>query len=283
MPFRDIFAVMRQVNLSRPWRHKLKNLLTRFVPTFRSRVIPGLPGRVHRYDVMLYDDSEESVINYLKAADSAIENIVAALEAAGRDFADVRSCLDFGCGHGRILRFLQQRIPAHRITACDVDEEAVWFCAAELGARPLVSSWNLAELRLGTYDLIWSGSVLTHLDRADGELLLDHFAQSLAPGGVLVFSAHGQTSLDGLGWLYEKAYVSEAEAIRREVAESGFSFRPYGPEHGEHPHPYGMAWHAREMIVGWFEEHYGDAVEPLLHRPHGWDNHHDVYSFQRKP
>lgn len=272
---------MRETNIRRPWRQRIKLLLTRFVPNFRSRLIPGLPGRVHRYDAMLYDDSEESVINYLKAADSAMENLAAALAAADRDFADVTSCLDFGCGHGRIQRFLQQRIPAHRITACDVDEEAVWFCAAELGARPLVSSWNLAELRLGTYDLIWSGSVLTHLDRADGELLLTHFARSLNPGGVLVFSAHGQTSLNGLGWLYEGAYATEAETIRREVAEAGFSFRPYGPEYGEHPSAYGMSWHAKDMVFGWFEEHFGDSIEPLFHRPKGWDNHHDVYSFRR--
>lgn len=264
------------------WRLQLKRAMLWLAPTSRSRAIPGVVGRVHVHDVMLYDDSEESVLNYLRAGASAVENLELALEEAGLDFSDIGSCLDFGCGHGRVLRLLQQHIPPQRITSCDVDAEAVWFCSAEFGTRPLVSSWDLRQIRLGTYDLIWSGSVFTHLDEEGCDLLIGHLGRALEPGGIVVFSAHGRLSLDGLEWLYEEAYAGEADAIRREVAERGISFRHYGAEFGEFPGPYGMTWHSREYLEERFRELHDGEIELLLHRPQGWDNHHDVFAFRRR-
>ncbi len=263
-------------------RRQLKRILLWVLPTYRSRAIPGLVGRVHQNDAMLFDTSESSIINYQRAADSAIENLTLALSAAGRSFAEVRSCLDFGCGHGRVLRRLQQLILPPRITASDVDEEAVWFCAAEFGVQPLVSSWRLEDLRLGSYDLIWSGSVLTHLDAAGGRILLRHLGHSLRPGGILVFSAHGQASLDGLERLYGGAHAREATAIRQEVSAHGISFRQYGKEFGDFPGTYGMTWHRRDYFEQQIRELFADQITLLLHRPQGWDNHHDVYAFSKR-
>lgn len=235
-----------------------------------------MPGRVHYHDAMLADDSAQSIEDYLRAARSAIDNLDAALQSAGRSFDDVASCLDFGCGHGRVLRLLQQRIPARRITVCDVDEEGVYFCAAEFGARPLVSRGPIASLRLGRYDLVWSGSVFTHLDRDDGEALLEKLGASLLPGGVLVFTFHGEQSLGhGVDNLYDRIYASDAEAIRREVASDGFAFRPY-----ERTPDYGMSWHTREYLEAQARRLFGDRLVPVLWRPAGWDNHHDVIAFQ---
>ena len=260
----------------------IKRLLLWLAPTHRSRAIPGVPGRVHRHDVMLYDASEESVLNYLRAGASAVENIELALAEAGRTFSDIQSLLDFGCGHGRILRLLQQHVPPHRITGCDVDAEAVWFCSAEFGVKPLVSSWDLRKIRLKTYDLIWSGSVFTHLDEENCEILIGHLGRALRPGGIVIFSAHGQLSLDGLAWLYEGIYAGEADDIRQEVAERGFSFRHYGAEFGEFPGPYGMTWHSRQYLIDAFDRLFDGEIELLLHRPQGWDNHHDVFAFRRR-
>jgi len=260
-----------------------RRLLDRIAPTWRAHTLPGIPGRVHRNDAMLFDESEESIDNYLRAASSAVENVEAALESAGRSFDDVDSCLDFGCGHGRVLRALKQHVPANRITACDVDAHGVRFCAAELGARPLVSSWRVDRIRLGRYDLIWSGSVFTHLDREDGETLFERLASSLLPGGVLVFSVHGELSLGGLGHLYGGLYAEEAEAIRAEVAEEGISFRPYDPSFGSFPGRYGMTWHAPEYFDRVAERRFGDRLERSYFEPHGWDRHHDVLGYRRRP
>jgi SAM-dependent methyltransferase len=247
------------------------------------RSLPGVNGRVHVNDSMLYDESEQAVADYLRAGRSAVDNIENALRSGGKTFADVGACLDFGCGYGRVLRQLREAIPPEKITASDVVEEGVRFCAEELGARPLVSSWKVDEVRLGIYDLIWSGSVFTHLDEASCEVLFAKLAQALMPGGgVLVFSIHGQHSLDGLGDFYGRSYAEEAEAIRREVAENGICFRPYtDPRYGRFPVPYGMTWHRREYFERLAAERFGDRLQLTMWVAHGWDLHHDVLAFQR--
>ena len=247
------------------------------------RTLPGIAGRVHAGDSMLYDESEDSVTAYVRAAESAIENLTLALESAGKSFEDIEACLDFGCGYGRVLRYLQNKIPAPKITACDVIEEGVRFCAEEFGARPLVSSWDVRELRLGMYDLVWSGSVFTHLDEESCETLFSKLGQSLMPGGgLLVFSIHGQRSLDALDEFYGKLYAEEAEQICDEVAEDGISFRAYeGEVFGRFPVPYGMTWHSPDYFEGLAEKHFGERLKLLLWEAHGWDLHHDVLVFER--
>src|SRR5262245_53000610 len=89
---------------------------------------PGIPGRVHVDDQMLRSDAPADLAHYLSDALSAIENMEASLAAAGRTWRDVGSCLDLPSGYGRVTRHLVQRIEARRITACDIDAQAVRFC-----------------------------------------------------------------------------------------------------------------------------------------------------------
>lgn len=260
-----------------------KGLELRLAPTRRSRYLPGIPGRVHDNDLMLFDDSRASVENYLRAGRSAVDIVEAALVEAGRSYEATTSCLDFGCGHGRVLRLLCQRIPADRVTACDVDKEGVRFCAAEFGVQPLVSKWDIREIPLGSYDLIWSGSVFTHLDVANCDILLERLGRSLLPGGLLVFSMHGEYSLGHLEHLYEQEYGHEAETIRREVGDEGISFRHYNASWGDFAGTYGMTWHTKEYLQSRAEALSDGALRMAFFRPQGWDHHHDVIAFEKNP
>ena len=84
-------------------------LVGRILPGWKARYLPGVVGRVHRSDTMLFDESPEGIALYLRAGNSAIDNLATVLERAGRGFDDVTSCLDFGCGHGRVLRLVTLR------------------------------------------------------------------------------------------------------------------------------------------------------------------------------
>lgn len=246
-----------------------------------ARSLPGVPGQVHCRDRMLYDESEASIELYLRAGRSALENLERCVGDCGRELSDVRACLDFGCGHGRVLRHLCRHIEPRRITACDVNAEAVRFCAREFGAVPLLSSWRPAELELGEYDLAWCGSVLTHLDRDDGEALLGKLGSSLLPGGVLVLTVHGQAVLDELERLYQGVYAAQAPSIRAEVAAQGVAFREYDPaEFGTFPVRYGMAWHAPGFLIDSVRRSCGEKLRLRSHRERGWDHHHDVLAFE---
>ena len=129
--------------------------------------------------------------HYFTVGLSAIECLDAALQRAKS--TTVREILDLPCGYGRVLRFLVQRFPQARITACELMPDAVRFCAETFGAVPAQSSYNLDELSFTTKsDLIWCGSLITHLDANRTRALLRFFARKLAAEGLLVFSTHGE-------------------------------------------------------------------------------------------
>ncbi len=75
--------------------------------------------------------------NYFSAGQSALRCIKLAMLTAGKE--DLKNILDLPCGYGRVLRTLKAAFPKARLTACDVDQDAVDFCARVLNATPVYS------------------------------------------------------------------------------------------------------------------------------------------------
>jgi SAM-dependent methyltransferase len=101
--------------------------------------------------------------------------------------------LDFGSGVGRVTRWLRAHWPTTRIAATDLREEDLAFCAAGFGRTTFLPGTDIAALRApGRYDLIWAGSVLTHLAQARAEALIGKLLSWTRPDGVIVASLHGR-------------------------------------------------------------------------------------------
>ena len=140
------------------------------------------------------------------------------------------SMLDMGCGHGRVMRFLAAAFPDAALTACDVNRDGVDFCAATFGASPVYSSVDPAEIPLEeeAFDLIWCGSLFTHLDAPRWPAFLITLETALAPRGLLAFTTHSRntrTDLRGMS-------MPEAQAVRMhdEYDEAGFAYGSYPGE-----------------------------------------------------
>lgn len=235
---------------------------------------PGIPGRVHPNDTMM-ERGGERVARYGSIGEEAVTNIGDALTAADRDFGTVRSALDLGCGYGRVLRYLTLRIPAKAITASDIDRAALSFCEKEFGVRTLRSTADFDSVQFDRYDLVWSGSLVTHLNGRYLAKLLDLLAAGVTDGGVLVFSTHGQHSLDNVGRYGEGRYLEIADEIRDTVAGEGMCYLPYEGNREN----YGIAWHTADYIDGAVKAAMPSA-EQLWFRPQGWDNHQDVFAYR---
>ena len=264
-------------------RRFLKGLCSRLPHPLNSRRISRIPGRVHWADSMLPADDDASVASYIQAGQSGLAAIARGLEASGKQISQVSSALDLGCGYGRVLRYLCDQVDPQRISSCDLDARAVAFCSAELGTRALLSRPDFRDVPFESYDLIWSGSLLTHLPEAASETLLSLLPSLLNPGGVAVISFHGAHSLSSLGDLYGGDHASEARAIRDEVGSRGSAYRAYSGRFvgysGEAD--YGMAWHRWEFLKQRCEHLSAKVVRATLHIPRGWDDHHDLAVFQR--
>jgi len=245
-------------------------------PAVLSFEVPGIPGRIHVDDEMLSDTTPRGLAHYRADALSAIDNIAASLRLASRSFDDVEACLDLPCGYGRVTRHLVERIPPARITASDLDRHAVRFCAAQFGVLPLHSRPDLRALRFPrAYDLIFVGSLLTHLPPPADRYALDALAGALAPGGLLVFSTQGASCLDHLGW-YGHHFGEARPAFERRLERDGVAFVPY-PSRRD----YGVTLHARERLADDLAAAFPDLTL-LRFAERGWDAHQDVWSYRRR-
>src|SRR5215211_3277692 len=105
LPQRLVQAVKRRPLLHRAVR-RARTAVGGLLP---PREFPGIPGRIHPNDFMFDHASPEEVASYAERAGNVIANIEASLAAGGRSFADVERWVDFGCGYGRVIRFLVER------------------------------------------------------------------------------------------------------------------------------------------------------------------------------
>lgn len=226
-----------------------------------------VPGPIHPEDDMKHPEDADGS-HYASVGRSAVAAIGRGLAAVDRGFDDVQACLDMPCGYGRVLRALAQEIPAERITACDINRRAIRFCASQFGARPLRSTPSLERMRLGRYDLIWCGSLVTHIDARRVEQLLRAFAGALVPAGVAILTIHAEPPSRGpFAPLHDEIATALRQRGQFHLAYERALF------------DYGHAWHTSEYIARAFAAASSGAVRLAGHEPRGWDDHQDVLAF----
>ncbi len=103
--------------------------------------------------------------HYLLVGLSAIRCIEAALENAIIRTSGIKSILDFPVGYRRVLRFLRVRFPQARISGAEIDFSAMKFCIRQFSVEPITAPQDFSLLSTpGKFDLIWCGSLVTHLN-----------------------------------------------------------------------------------------------------------------------
>ncbi len=228
--------------------------------------------RIYYNDGMYHGDG----VHYLKVGLSAISCINEALKSAG--LKDVRKILDLPCGSGRVLRFLAQRFPEAEITACELERGPVEFCVRTFGARPAYSSLNLDEVSFDRkFDLIWCGSLVTHLNAAGIAALLRLFQRHLETGGLMIFTTHGDFVARRLPTRdFDYGLTQEQiDGIGRDYPKTGYGFTDYPGEKD-----YGVSLTSPEWIRARVREIGG--LREVYFRERGWDNHQDVFGFVRE-
>ncbi|HVS70895.1 MAG TPA: class I SAM-dependent methyltransferase [Phycisphaerae bacterium] len=160
----------------------LQSLFEAYVPNVDPSISPG--ERMPADDPAYYLSVGQGVLRLVK---------LALLHSLKRP-ASIRHILDLPCGHGRVLRTLRAAFPSAEITASDLLEDGVDFCAKTFNATPVLSKIHpTPDLfpHAGQYDLIFVGSLFTHLDEPRWFEFLSLFHALLAPNGILLFTTHG--------------------------------------------------------------------------------------------
>jgi SAM-dependent methyltransferase len=203
-----------------------------------------VPGPELRFNVVGAID----IPGFVTGGKCTAEDIETALSRSGSSFDGIGRALDFGCGCGRLLLEAVRRWPHVQWSGSDVDARGVQWCAAHLpDARVLVNP-PLPPLPFpdGEFDLIWCGSVFTHLDENRQDAWLAELRRVLAPGGHLLASVHGPDCWAGL-----------PRPTVRQIQDRGFVFARVAGDEGIHPEWYQAAWHTRDYI----HSHWSQFVE----------------------
>jgi SAM-dependent methyltransferase len=191
--------------------------------------------------------------------------------------SDVRRLLDFGCGYGRILRQLRAAFPDAQLAACDILRDAVDFCAATFGAEPIYAADDPGETELdGTFDLIWLGSLFTHLNAPRWRSLLDLLERVLEPEGLLVFTTQGRFVRDQIaGRRWQDAYgrpiwvnwgVSEdqLDEVVADYDREGFGYLEWGALERQ----YGTSIATPAWVLGQLQTRRG--LQTISYWERGW-------------
>lgn len=254
-----------------------KKLLSDSTLTEREReLLSKVSSRIYYNDGM-YDGNGA---HYYKVGLSAIHCIDEALRRTTltANSKDLRTILDLPCGSGRVMRFLVQRFPEAEITACELEPGPVQFCVRAFGAEPAYSSANLDEVSLSrTFDLIWCGSLVTHLNDHGIAALLKLFQRHLTTGGLLTFTTHGDFVHRRIP-TQDFAYGLTAEQIDR--IGSGYPKTGYGFEDYPGEKNYGVSLTSPDWIRARVRELGG--LREVYFKERGWDNHQDVFGFVRE-
>jgi SAM-dependent methyltransferase len=212
---------------------------------------------------------------YFDVGQSAIDCIRLSMEVGEK--SELRRILDFPCGHGRVLRALKHAFPEAELTASDIDHDGVDFCAQTFAARGVYSNHDLSKVDLeGSFDLIWVGSLFTHLPDPRWWEFLDFLIDRLASDGLLLFTTHGRWSAHQIR--EERSPLAGSRQARVEMLRAydatGFGFVSAGDHQA-----YGTSLTKPHVVLQRIEAF--EDLRLLSYFERGWGRHQDVVACQK--
>jgi SAM-dependent methyltransferase len=175
------------------------------------------------------------------------------------------SVLDFGCGWGRLTRYLLRDVAPGRLYGCDPAKEILEACRAHrIPATFAASAFVPEHLPFDErFDLAFAFSVFTHLSEVAHERCLSALYESLRPGGILI------VTIRPLDWLSRSPPLRPVLAAlgpdtRAALAGPRYLFVPHFTDRS-HPQAYGDG-----------EIQYGEAVLTLAYVRERWSTWFDL-------
>jgi SAM-dependent methyltransferase len=225
-------------------------------------------------DDMLAHDTPVGVPHYFQVGVSALELITEAMVLARRTaFARV---LDFPCGGGRVTRHLVKFFPDSDISVSDIERPKQAAVVAQFGVKPVECPADFSAPLPEPYDLIFVGSLLSHLDRRMFARAVDFFITALAPGGVLVLTTVGRYGATAKSAGLTQRNHPILRAVRA-MNRSGFGYLVL--DRARYGVSYGATFAAPSWVLRLIESR-ADAMV-LGYKERAWDDHLDALIVQK--
>jgi SAM-dependent methyltransferase len=194
---------------------------------------------------------DTSAVRFAMGGAMIFKNIEALISELGHSWSDFPQILDWGCGAGRVTRYLISETES-AVCGADIDPDNVAWCKSHLTdgefvTVPLRPPTAFAD---GRFDMIIGLSVLTHLSESDQWLWLGELRRITRPGALVLLSVSGPTQF---------AYTGFPLALYRRLQSQGFLDLARDPALdaviSEHEY-YRAAFHSREYIVSRWSDYF---------------------------
>jgi SAM-dependent methyltransferase len=147
-----------------------------------------------------HPSSINPIRDYLADGWRTLTELYTVLDDTGHPLRKCQSFLEFACGHGRFTRHLVKQISPHALHVSDVVPGSVDFLQKQMNVGGFYSTSSPSALKPPrTYEVIFVLSLFSHLPESTWETWLQTLYTMLEPGGVLIFSTHGEKAADNLG------------------------------------------------------------------------------------
>jgi SAM-dependent methyltransferase len=191
---------------------------------------------------------------------------LAALIAETRPTAGAR-ILEFAAGYGRVTRHLPHAMPEANVLACDIHAEAIAFLRETLGAKARGSVDVPEKFYLDQqFDVVFALSFFSHLPDSSFRRWLVGLAEHTAPGGLLIFTTHGERTRKIVG--------------NPAIGPDGFWFKPESEQQDLAGKEYGTTVSLPAYV---FAQIAGIPGMRIVRFQEGfWWEHQDVYVLRRQ-
>lgn len=183
---------------------------------------------------------------FYESGQQSVRDLEAVLAFIGRTLASYSTILDFGCGCGRILLWLEEQAQASSLYGVDIDSRAIAWVQENLPFVTASVNQPLPPLDFpdGTFDLVYNHSVFTHIDEDYQDQWLAELRRVTKPGATIILSVHGEHAFSE----YETASRNaggDPDIVRQQLCRDGIAHMREDPWVGSaFPDFYHTTFHA---------------------------------------
>jgi len=150
-----------------------------------------------------HPDSRNPLRDYLADGWRTLSELQRVLDRVDRNLYRCGSFLEFAAGHGRFTRHLAPALPPRALTVSDIVPGSIEFLRHHWGVQGFPSTPLPQELRTrGQYEIVFVLSLFSHLPESTWRAWLGRLYEAVQPGGVLLFTTHGEKAAraSGVDW-----------------------------------------------------------------------------------
>jgi SAM-dependent methyltransferase len=207
--------------------------------------------------------------------------VVDALASIDVEMSAIKAVLDIGCSSGRVVRVLAAAYPEIEWHGCDPNEPAIAWAGENLPGIDFFVNGDRPPLPLddGSLDLAYAISIWSHFEPQLGLRWFEEMHRLIRPGGHLVCTTHGPTSIAFYA-TRDLRTLEQSQEILGALYRQGWWYAPEFGEEGD----WGVVnpdWGTAFLSPEWVLTQLCPRWRVLEFAPGRNQNNQDVYVLQR--